>query len=203
MADYYYGSIQIGGSISSAILPAFVSVLVDAGFEDIEGYDYDNPQQPQRLIEALIEQCKEKPFTLDFSSCEARYGHFEGVEDFCRKNGLTFKASTNSYCEYPAGVTYYDPNLNGGKDQGVDTDDKGSTILPRSTLDRYLETIKELTEDMSRIPLTMDAGDSYYNTVGRIILDIGTNPLEVLTKILEKRFPDLGGKEVPALTILE
>lgn len=188
MADYYRGSITIGGHLQSTILPDFISVLRAACFEDLEGD-----------IQDVVNGCLEKGEVLDLSGDEARFGHFDEVEQFCETYNIPFRAAANSYCEYPADVTYFD----GHNIQKVPTDEEGCTIVPRSSLDRYMMVIEELSSDPSQLPLHVNSTSKYYTVVSSTMLRTGiTDGISTLREVLSERFPDLSNIILPPLTLV-
>ncbi len=190
MADHYYGSIIIGGALSTELLPDFIRLLQGAGSDDISSVDM--PKE--------VEDCIAQGRSFELSSCEARYGHFEEVEIFCKDNGLPFRAAANSYCEYPADVTHYD----GSVVRSATTDSEECTTVPRGSLDEYINVIMELAGDASKIPLYVNSNSIFYKGVSAAILKTGlTDGLAILKEILSERFPDLSNAYVPPLTLVE
>jgi hypothetical protein len=187
MSEYFYGQISIGGKLPAALVPDFIEVLT----EDISG-DFDEEHFTNDL-----EACKLKPQHLEYSDSEANWGHFEGVESFCVKHGLIYHAKADANYDTMAESKFFD----GTTESTVITDTDFDPIMGKYHVLKYLEVGKELLADPTKVPLHINSEVFHYKQVADLIMKFNiTDPLTLLEKVIEMRYPDHG--PVPVLEII-
>ena len=91
MADCFWGSIEIGGSLPRSKVKDFLKAIKEDVVEEVDS-DF--------IEENMDEE------TLSFEDDQARKGEFGDTESFCTDNGLSFVRQSDAYSEYSAEVSW-------------------------------------------------------------------------------------------------
>lgn len=186
MAEYFWGSIAIGGQISKDLVPDLLKVLT----EEINDTSADD-------IKNDLDAVATKPQPIEYSQSDARWGEFEAIQDFCQTHKIQYLVKSGASLECDAQMKYFDGNE---EIEVVCSQDFDPTI-GKYHFKRYLALAKEYCADMSLVPLKVDSSYFHEKQVAQSIATTGSNdPLTILEYVIEKRFPDVG--DVPHLEII-
>lgn len=187
MSEYFYGQINIGGKLPAALVKDFIEVLTSEISGDFSEEDFTRD----------LEACKLEPQHLEYSDSEANWGHFEAVEGFCVANKLIYHAKSDANYDCMAESKFFD----GITESICVTDGDFDPLISKYQLMEYLAVGKELLADPTKVPLHINSDKYHYKQVAELLMKFNiTDPLSLLEKVIETRYPDAG--VVPALEII-
>jgi hypothetical protein len=121
MSDNFCGQIWIGGKISSAVAEALIAEI-NRSEAPLEWGDaavkLSSIAELHQCIEA--DSAESGHPVLRFRDAQAHNGVFEGLEMFCRDNGLTYVRDSEAHCEYPGEEVWWEPGMDGPDYRYVD-----------------------------------------------------------------------------------
>ena len=108
MGEYFPGEIQIGGKLKAELLDEFLQVVRDSGALDEE---YDEPFTATSAEE--LDGFMNGDGHLSLADPEARYGHFEEIEEFCQAHELSYNQHNDPKYEYDSENVYWRLGMEG------------------------------------------------------------------------------------------
>ncbi len=134
MGTYFPGRITIGGKLPRSKLDEFVEMV------DLSGARFDWASDGSFTKEDLLEDLKtETPEPIHLMDGEASFGHFEDLENWLAKNGMSYLVSSDSYCEYEATIN----GLVNGEPFSVDSNQSGDAVVGMEIVTSALASLKE------------------------------------------------------------
>lgn len=105
MSDRIAANITIGGALSRSRLPGLLKAITEAEVATSWGDAFFRPQSEEQLMSVLVDG------RLWLCDDESRDGCFPGLEDACRKLGLSYTRYCESRYEYDAEVVDWRPGM--------------------------------------------------------------------------------------------
>lgn len=131
MSDRYPAEIHIGGAVPRTLLDELVRKVMETGVS-LNGYDDGCATEDE--IRAALREGK----ILDLCDCQARYGHFDELEEFLIQNGIHFNHHREACYEYDAENNYY----RGGRVLTMAANQCGGSLLHVADVLKILNDIK-------------------------------------------------------------
>lgn len=190
MSDSYWARIRIGGHLPKSKVPKFLAVIKSE-------YISERPETEKELQDTL----KETLSFLELSDGQASNGMFDGLEEYCRNNDLTYQRNSDQYGECEAEEVYWAPGL---KEPLINkTDGGGNVVIDR---EEVLQCIREIREylhkapTLKQAPLHINSDINRHITFAQRILATGkVDPLDLLEHAISIEYPVAG--DVPPLVI--
>jgi hypothetical protein len=188
MADWFYGRIRIGGRLPRKDLPEFMKTIsseISEGKteEELRGY----------IVDAGC---------LELDDPQARYGRFDGIEEYCRQHGLTYVRDSDSYGECDAEKVFWRPGMESA--ECLLTNKNEHIVIEKRNLLTYINDLKKFLEKVKSVddaPLKINSKNPHVEAYAKHILATNEiNPLDLLTLRINMEYPDVG--EIPAFEII-
>jgi len=186
MAEYFWGSIAIGGKVSKDLVPDLLKVLTG------EINDH-TPEDIQNDLDA----CLIKPQLVEFAQSDARWGEFEDTQSFCQEHKIVYLVKSAADLDCDACMKYFD----GNEEIEVTCSQDFDPTIGKYHFKAYLKHIKDMCADLTLVPLKLESRYFHEKEVARTIAKLSsTDPLTVLEAVIESRFPDVG--DIPELEFI-
>jgi len=160
MSDRYYAHIEIGGILHPDMLEEFIELIES---NDPSEFCKSNLEQQDTNscgpllnspLESEIKRINGK-YTLAFEDSSARYGEFEEIEDWCRKNKLAYRRQSSGYYDSLPCTEWYDP-IYTDHAHNITCSNGGEALVYLSILKKAVSegTITEIIEINDRVTNT-------------------------------------------------
>lgn len=180
MSDHLAAEIWIGGKVAKTLVASLCKAIRDEFVSLDWGSGAFNPQTGKDLREA-VKAGPQGESLLWLTDDQARWGEFEGLEGFLRKNKIPYDRQSSGKYDYDAEISSYRP------DMGLytwPTNMEGEPIVAGSTLQKIEKKLAVLVNALQR---------------GRVKPEKLTPRLVNLLRQLRKTLPP----ELPPLPVFE
>ena len=133
MAEYFYGNIKIGGKISKEQQYKIVEIL-EVDYQDL-GID-----SIDQLKDFIVEESHGDYLFFEFDHLP--YGEFEYLEEYLKKNEISFRSYSAASFEFAEQRTIYNPHNSGNKEARTITSINSKDVVYTSDLVKVLNKLE-------------------------------------------------------------
>ena len=188
MAEYFWGSISIGGKVKKDLIQKLHNVLIS---------EINEETSPEEIMNDL-QACVDKPLPVEWSQSDACWGEFPDIQIFCKEHNIQYLVKSDSNMDCTNQMVSYD----GNREIQVLCNQDYDPVISKPQFSMYLAAAKKFAEDLTLVPLHLDSECIHDRLVALVIAKYNiTDPLTILETIINERFPDIDN--IPNLKFID